>query len=206
MTIVPEQSTTSASPAEMFGRDVGDHLSVDQDVGLLEVAHLRVEAEHDAAPQQDAAPAAVADEVLEVRPVSPSAARRAAAGQRKRRRAPPPWPSGTRDETGGSGRRCRPRAQTHRLGHRLLDLDTTDSSTWSASTTQKNDGQASLKGEQHAGNCARQSNGVTGSVKDNGRSRMDDLACSQDTFSGGGRAAPSAAGRSIGAIVYSGSR
>ena len=48
------------------GRDIGDQLSVDQDVGLLEVAHLRVEAEHDASPQQDAALAAVADEVLEV--------------------------------------------------------------------------------------------------------------------------------------------
>ena len=48
------------------GRDLGDQLSVDQDVGLLEVAHLRVEAEHDASPQQDAAPAAVADEALRV--------------------------------------------------------------------------------------------------------------------------------------------
>ena len=49
------------------GRDMGDHLAVDQDVGLLEVAHFRVEAEHDAPPQQDAALAAVADEVLKVR-------------------------------------------------------------------------------------------------------------------------------------------
>ena len=66
ITIVPEQSTTSASGAEMLGATSRNRLPVDQDVGLLEVAHSRVEAEHDAAPQQDAALPAVADEVLEI--------------------------------------------------------------------------------------------------------------------------------------------
>ena len=47
-------------------RNLGDRLPVDQDVRLLEVADLRVEAEHDASPQQNAALAAIADEVLEV--------------------------------------------------------------------------------------------------------------------------------------------
>ncbi len=64
MTIVPEQSTTSASAAGMVGCDLRDLLTVDQDVGLLEVADLRVECEHDAAAQQDAPLAAVTDEVL----------------------------------------------------------------------------------------------------------------------------------------------
>ena len=41
-----------------------DRLAVDQDVGLLEVAHLRVECEHDTAAQQNAALPSVADEVL----------------------------------------------------------------------------------------------------------------------------------------------
>ena len=40
--------------------DLGDPLPVDQDVGFFEVAHLRVEAEHDASPEQDVALAAVA--------------------------------------------------------------------------------------------------------------------------------------------------
>ena len=51
MTIVFEQSITSAS-------------AVDQDVGLLEVTHLPVECEDDAAAQKDAALAGVAYEVL----------------------------------------------------------------------------------------------------------------------------------------------
>ena len=59
MTIVPEQSTTSASLAEMLGATCAIVFAVDQDVGLLEVADLRVEGEHDAAAQQDAALAAV---------------------------------------------------------------------------------------------------------------------------------------------------
>ena len=46
------------------GCDLRDLLTVDQDVGLLEVADLRVECEHDAAAQQDAPLAAVANEVL----------------------------------------------------------------------------------------------------------------------------------------------
>ena len=48
------------------GPDRGDLGLVDQDVGLLEVAHPRVEAEHDASPQQDAASPAVADQTLRV--------------------------------------------------------------------------------------------------------------------------------------------
>ena len=46
------------------GPDLRDRLSVDQDVGLLEVTDLPVEREDDAAAQEDAALAAVADEVL----------------------------------------------------------------------------------------------------------------------------------------------
>jgi hypothetical protein len=47
-----------------IGRHERDRLSVDQDVGLLEVAHLRVECEHDSAAQQGAPSAAVTDQVL----------------------------------------------------------------------------------------------------------------------------------------------
>ena len=47
-------------------RNLDDLLPVDQNVGFVEVAHLRVEAEHHAAAQQDAAPPAVADQALEV--------------------------------------------------------------------------------------------------------------------------------------------
>ena len=46
------------------GPDLRDRLSVDQNVSLLEVTHLPVECEDDAAAQEDAALAAVADEVL----------------------------------------------------------------------------------------------------------------------------------------------
>ena len=46
------------------GGDLRDRLSVYDDIGLLEVADLRVEGEHDAAAQQDPAPGAIADEIL----------------------------------------------------------------------------------------------------------------------------------------------
>ncbi len=47
-------------------RDRCDQLPVNKDIGALKVAHLRVEAEHDAASQQDAAPAVVTDQVLRI--------------------------------------------------------------------------------------------------------------------------------------------
>ena len=46
------------------GRDLRDCLPVDEDVGLFEVADLRVETEDDAAAQQDGPLAAVADQTL----------------------------------------------------------------------------------------------------------------------------------------------
>ena len=63
MTIVPAQSITSASPAEMLGAPPRSR-AVDQDVGVLEIADLRVERQHDGAAQEDAALPAVADDVL----------------------------------------------------------------------------------------------------------------------------------------------
>ena len=44
-----------------------DRLAVNQDVGLLEVAHLRVEAEDDASAQQDTPPA-IGDDIRRSRP------------------------------------------------------------------------------------------------------------------------------------------
>ena len=64
MTIVPEQSTTSASPAEMLGAISAIVLPSIRTSAFSKSPTLRVEAEHDAAAQQDAALAAVADEVL----------------------------------------------------------------------------------------------------------------------------------------------
>jgi hypothetical protein len=54
MTIVPAQSTTSASPAENAWPHLRDARAVDQHVGVLEIADLRVERQHHAAAQQDA--------------------------------------------------------------------------------------------------------------------------------------------------------
>jgi len=46
--------------------DFGNFLPVDQDVGLFEVAHPRVEAQHDTAAQENSALSAVADQALEI--------------------------------------------------------------------------------------------------------------------------------------------
>jgi hypothetical protein len=46
--------------------DFGNSLPVDQDVGLFEVAHPRVEAQHDTAAQENSALPAVADQALEI--------------------------------------------------------------------------------------------------------------------------------------------
>ena len=46
--------------------DFGNSLPVDQDVGLFEVAHPRVEAQHDTAAQENSALSAVADQALEI--------------------------------------------------------------------------------------------------------------------------------------------
>ena len=46
------------------GCDLRDRLSIDQDVGVLEVAYLRIECEHDATAQEDAALASIADQIL----------------------------------------------------------------------------------------------------------------------------------------------
>ena len=67
MTIVPAQSITSASPGARLGPDLRDRLSIDQDVGVLEVAHLRIEREHDATAQEDAALASIPDQILRLR-------------------------------------------------------------------------------------------------------------------------------------------
>jgi hypothetical protein len=47
-------------------RDFGNSLPVDQDVGPFEVAYPRVEAQHDAAAQENSALPAVADQALEI--------------------------------------------------------------------------------------------------------------------------------------------
>ena len=44
--------------------DGGDLRPVDEHIGPFEIAHTRIEAQHSAAAQQDAAPPAVADETL----------------------------------------------------------------------------------------------------------------------------------------------
>jgi hypothetical protein len=46
--------------------DLGNSLPVDQDVGLFEIAHPRLEAEHDTAAQENSALSAVTDEALEI--------------------------------------------------------------------------------------------------------------------------------------------
>ena len=46
--------------------DFGNSLPVDQDVGLFEVAHPRVEAQHDTAAQENSALSAVADQALKI--------------------------------------------------------------------------------------------------------------------------------------------
>jgi hypothetical protein len=46
--------------------DFGNSLAVDHDVGLFEVAHPRVEAQHDTAAQENSALSAVADQALEI--------------------------------------------------------------------------------------------------------------------------------------------
>src|SRR5205823_13854710 len=48
------------------GRDLSDRFSVDQDVSFLEIADAWIETQDDAALQQDAAPSAVADQVLDI--------------------------------------------------------------------------------------------------------------------------------------------
>ena len=46
--------------------DFDNALPVDQDIGLFEVAHPRVEAQHDTAAQENSALSAVADQALEI--------------------------------------------------------------------------------------------------------------------------------------------
>ena len=87
MTIVPVQSTTSRIAGGEVWADGCDRLAVDQDVGLFEVADLRVEAEHDAAAQQHT-PFAIRDDSLRRHstrrwPIAPS--RPAGSGRQPRR-------------------------------------------------------------------------------------------------------------------------
>ena len=81
------------------GSDVRDQLAVDQNVGLLEVADSRIEAEHDASPEQDAALAAVAEEVLGFRKGAGARARELGRSSGELRRS-----EGRADESRRAGR------------------------------------------------------------------------------------------------------
>ena len=66
MTIVPVQSTISASPAETVGATSAILFPSIRTLAFFEVAHPRVEAKHDTAAQENSALSAVADQALEI--------------------------------------------------------------------------------------------------------------------------------------------